>query len=40
MLLQVDELQAAFEGKLSALETQLGGHEGPFLLGCARIHVH
>lgn len=33
-MVQVDELQAAFEEKLSAIETQLAGHEGPFLLGC------
>ena len=31
--MQVDELRAAFEEKLGELETQLAGHEGPFLLG-------
>ena len=32
-VVQVDELRAAFEEKLSAVEMQLEGHEGPFLLG-------
>ena len=31
--MQVDELGAAFEEKLSELEAQLAKHDGPFLLG-------
>ena len=31
--LQIDELREAFEEKLSQMESQLEGHEGPFLLG-------
>ncbi|CAK0782457.1 hypothetical protein CVIRNUC_005697 [Coccomyxa viridis] len=30
---QIDELREAFEEKLSQMESQLEGHEGPFLLG-------
>ena len=31
--LQVEALREAFEEKLGQLESQLAGHEGPFLLG-------
>ena len=31
--MQVDELREAFEEKLAKFETELGRHEGPFLLG-------
>ena len=31
--LQIEELREAFEEKLSQMESQLEGHEGPFLLG-------
>ena len=31
--LQIDELREAFEEELSQMESQLEGHEGPFLLG-------
>ena len=31
--LQIEELREAFEEKLSHMESQLAGHEGPFLLG-------